>query len=56
MNKEEKIGRRDNKMLSPEKLWKYVVTDYKMGRYSFKVIRANGDKQPTDSLKSRFQT
>lgn len=34
----------------------HVVTEYKVGGYSFKIMRANGDKQPTDSLKSRFQT
>lgn len=43
-------------MLSPEKLWKHVVTEYKVGGYSFKIMRTNGDKQPTHSLKSIFQT
>lgn len=44
------------KMLSPEKFWKHVVTDYKVGGYSFKIMRANGDKQPTDKPWRRFQT
>lgn len=44
------------KMLSPEKLWKHVVTEYEVGGYSFKIMRANGDKQPTDSLQSGSQT
>lgn len=44
------------KILSPKKLWKHVVTEYKVGGYSFKIMRANGDKQPTDSLQSRSQT
>lgn len=35
-------------MLSPEKLWKHVVTEYQVGGHSFKIMRANGDKQPTD--------
>lgn len=43
-------------MLSAEKRWKHVVTEYKVGGYSFKIMRANGDKQPTDSLQSPFQT
>lgn len=43
-------------MLSPEQLWKHVVTKYKVGGHSFKIMRANGDKQPTDSLQSRLQT
>lgn len=43
-------------MLSAKTLWKHVVTEYEVGGYSFKIMRANGDKQATDSLKSRFQT
>lgn len=51
----ERKGGGTSKMLSPEKLWKHVVTAYKVGGYSFKLMRANGDKQPTGSLNSRLQ-
>lgn len=34
--------------------WNPVVTEYKVGGYPFKIMRANGDKQPTDSTKSGF--